>query len=132
MIYFNVEDLLQIAQRALGGPATVREWGLLGASAARPQTLAFGFEPYPTVPEKAGALLVSIALNHALLDGNKRLALAAALAFCTVNTGVRPVLGNDEAYDLVIAVCEHRADVPQVAEALRKAGVPDQADPSTP
>lgn len=123
MIYFDVEDLLLIAQEVIGGKPVVRELGLLGASAARPQTIAFGFEPYPTVAEKAAALLVSIALNHALLDGNKRLALAAALVFCSVNTGREPVMTNDEAYDLVIAVVEHQIDVPEVAEAFRRAGV---------
>lgn len=123
MIYFDVEDLLLIAQEVIGGKPVVRELGLLGASAARPQTIAFGFEPYPTVAEKAAALLVSIALNHALLDGNKRLALAAALVFCSVNTGREPVMTNDEAYDLVIAVVEHQIDVPEVAEVFRRAGV---------
>ena len=96
---------------------------LLSASAARPQTLAFGFEPYPTLAEKAAALLVSLTMNHCLIDGNKRLALAAALTFCAVNTGRVPTMSNDDAYDLVIAVCERQADVPEVAEALRKAGV---------
>jgi len=123
VIYLDVEDLVRIAQQILPHPPVVREWGLLSASAARPQTLAFGFEPYPTLAEKAAALLVSLAMNHCLIDGNKRLALAAALTFCVVNTGRVPTMSNDDAYDLVIAVCEHRADVAEVAEALRKAGV---------
>ena len=127
MIYFDVEDLLLITEQVLPSRPLVREWGLLSASAHRPQTLAFGYEPYPTVPEKAAALLVSLAMNHCLVDGNKRLALAAAFAFCVVNTGVQPMMTNDDAYDLVIAVCEHRIDVPGVADALRKAGVPDDA-----
>ncbi|MEJ7742912.1 MAG: Fic family protein [Nocardioidaceae bacterium] len=44
--------------------------------------------PTPTgsVEEKAAALLHSLARNHALVDGNKRLALAAAIAF-SVSTG---------------------------------------------
>jgi death-on-curing protein len=126
--YIDVEALLRIAALAIEPQqVTVRDAGLLGASAARPQTVAFGFEPYPSVPEKAGALLVSLALNHALLDGNKRLALAAALTFCRINTGRLPRWSNDEAYDLVIAVCEHRADVPEVADALRHGGIPDAA-----
>lgn len=121
MIYLDVEDLLLVAERAMGRRPEVREWGLLGASAARPQTVAFGYEPYPTVAEKAAALLVSLALNHALLDGNKRLAFAAAMTFIVVNTGHRPLIDHEEAYEMVIAVCEHRTDVPEVAEILRKA-----------
>lgn len=127
MIYLEVEDLLLIAEQVLPMKPLVREWGLLSASAARPQTLAFGFEPYPTVPEKAAALLESIALNHCLIDGNKRLALAASFTFCEINTGIRPRMSNEDAYDLVIAVCEHKIEIPKTALLLRQAGVPDEA-----
>ncbi|GAA2650965.1 type II toxin-antitoxin system death-on-curing family toxin [Paractinoplanes durhamensis] len=125
MIYLDEADLYAIAEQVLGAPPTVRDWGLLSASAARPRTLAFGFEPYPTVAEKAASLLVSLALNHALLDGNKRLALTAGLTFCAINLGHVPQMTNDAAYDMVIAVCEHRIDVPEVADLLRKAGATD-------
>jgi death on curing protein len=125
--YLDVEALLRVAALAIRPQEVkVREWGLLSASAERPRTQVFGHEPYPTVPDKAAALLVSLALNHTLVDGNKRLALSAALVFCRINTGRLPTLTNDEAYDLVIAVCEHRADVPDVAETLRRCGIPDQ------
>jgi death-on-curing protein len=126
MKYFGIEDLLRIAAHAIAPQEVkVREWGLLSASAARPQAVAFGFEPYPTVPEKAAALMVSLALNHCLFDGNKRLAFSAGLAFCVINTGHLPEMPDDEAYDMVIAICEHRIDVPGVAQLLRNAGVPD-------
>lgn len=128
MRYLDVEALVRVAAHAIDPQEVkIRELGLLSASAHRPQTVAFGFEPYPTIPEKAAALLVSLALNHCLVDGNKRLALAAALTFIRINAGRLPSMSNDEAYDLVIAVCEHRADVPEVADAFRKAGVPDAA-----
>jgi death on curing protein len=122
VIYLDEADLYAIAEQVLETRPVVRDWGLLSASAARPRTLAFGFEPYPTVAEKAAALLVSIALNHALLDGNKRLSLAAGLTFCAINLDKIPQMTNDAAYDMVIAVCEHRIDVAEVADLLRKAG----------
>ena len=123
MIYLDVEDLLRIAERATGGPVEVRDLGLLGSAAFRPQQVAFGFEPYPTLAEKTAALLCSLAMNHALIDGNKRLALAASFTYCAINCGHLPAMTNDQAYDLVIAVCEHRMDVKEVAEALRAAGI---------
>lgn len=127
MRYFSEEDLIRIAGHAIEPQEVkIRELGLLSASAHRPQTFAFGYEPYPTVPDKAAALLVSLALNHCLVDGNKRLALSAGFLFCRLNTGRLPDLTNDEAYDLVILVCEHEFDVPQVADVLRKAGIPDE------
>jgi death-on-curing protein len=123
MIYLDVEDLIRIAERATGGPVEVRDLGLLGSAAFRPQQVAFGFEPYPTPAEKTAALLCSLAMHHALIDGNKRLALAASFIFCAINCGRLPAMSNDQAYDLVIAVCEHRADVKEVAGALVTAGI---------
>ena len=103
MIFLDLEDLLHIARRTLGTEPVVRDHGLLESALARPQATAFGADAYPTIEEKTAALLHSLARNHALVDGNKRLALAATIAFLGVNDG-RLTFSNDEAYDLVIAV----------------------------
>lgn len=50
-----------------------------------------------------------MARNRGLVDGNKRLALAATMAFYGVN-GLRITPTNDEACDLVIAVAAGRLD----------------------
>jgi death on curing protein len=69
----------------------------------------------------AAALLHSLARNRALVDGNKRLALAAVIAFYGVN-GRRLTLTNDEAYDLVIDVAAgHLDSVTDIAARLRTA-----------
>lgn len=118
MIYLDLEDLLHIAERTLGGPAVIRDRGLLESALARPQASAFGEPAYPTIHEKAAALLHSVARNHALVDGNKRLALAAVIAFYGLN-GRRLTFTNDEAYDLVTAVASgERNDVPEIAAVL--------------
>jgi death-on-curing protein len=70
---------------------------------ARPQATAFGKDAYPTLDGKAAALLHSLARNHALIDGNKRLALAGLIAFYGLN-GRRLTLTNDEAYHLIMNV----------------------------
>lgn len=124
MIYPSAEDLLGIAEVVIGQPPLVRDYGLLASAAARPATVVFGHEPYPTVQQKAAALLESLALNHALVDGNKRLAFAAAMAFCDVNTGRMPLIHQGYAYNMVIAVCEHKLTVDEVAEILLSAGQP--------
>ena len=75
--YLDVEDLLGLT-RLLGiGP--VRDVGLLAAACARPEVMVLGEDAYPTVELKAAALLHSIVRNHALVDGNKRLAWLAAM-----------------------------------------------------
>ena len=118
MIYLDVADLLYIAERAIDASAEVRDVGLLEAAAARPQASAFGEDAYPTVHQKAAALLHSIVRNHALVDGNKRLGLAAVIAFYGVN-GRRLTMTNDEAYDFVISVATGDLDdVPGIASGL--------------
>ena len=103
MIYLTLPELLHAAERTLGSDFMVRDYGLLEAALARPQATAFGKDAYSTLDGKAAALLHSLARNHALIDGNKRLALAALIAFYGLN-GRRLTLTNDEAYHLVMSV----------------------------
>ena len=116
MIYLTLAELLHVAERTLGPGYAVRDIGLLEAALARPQATAFGKDAYPDLNAKAAALLHSIARNHALIDGNKRLALAATIAFYGFN-GHRLTLTNDEAYNLVISVAEGRVDTVDVISA---------------
>lgn len=109
MIYLTLPELLHVAERVLGREPPVRDIGLLEAAVARPQATVFGADAYPDLDTKAAALLHSLARNHALLDGNKRLSLAAVIAFYGVN-GRRLTLTNDGAYDLVIAVAAGQLD----------------------
>jgi len=119
VIHLTDEELLHVAQRALGHAPEVRDHGLLESAAARPRATAFGADAYRDVHEKAAALLHSLARNHALVDGNKRLALAATIAFYGVN-GFRLTLTNDDAYALVMRVADGSLDdIAPIAEALR-------------
>ena len=121
MIYLTLPELLYVAQRTLGGEPPVRDIGLLESALARPQATAFGRDAYPDLDAKAAALLHSLTRNHALVDGNKRLGLAAIIAFYGVN-GRRLTLTNDEVYDLVMAVAEGTLDsVEQIAAQLADA-----------
>jgi death-on-curing protein len=115
MEFLDLEDLLRIV-RALGaGP--VRDAGLLESAAARPRTSLFGEDAYPSLELKAAALLHSLCKNHALLDGNKRLAWAATVAFLRLNG--RPARWTqDEAFELVMAVAEGSLDLSEIAARL--------------
>ena len=120
MIYLTIEDLLIVANRVIDGEVLLRDAGLLESAAARPQTTIFGEDAYPNVHAKAAALLLSICKNHALIDGNKRLALAGTIVMLGVN-GWTLTLTNDEAYDLVISVASGDLnEVAEVAEQLRR------------
>jgi death-on-curing protein len=114
--YLSVEDLLEIAESIVGG-VTVRDRGLLASAAGRPGASAFGAEAYPTFAEKAAALMHSIARNHALVDGNKRLAWAATRVFCLLN-GRDLEYAVDEAEALVVAVARGDLEVPEIAASI--------------
>ena len=120
MIFLDLDDLLHVAERVLGGEPQIRDLGLLQSALARPQATMFGDEAYASIHGKAAALLHSLARNHGLVDGNKRLALAAVLAFYGLN-GVRLNLTNDEAFDLVMAVAAGQLDdVDRIASVLKR------------
>jgi death-on-curing protein len=114
--FLGVEDLLEIARGVLD-VVEVRDIGLLASAAGRPQTTVFGEDAYPTLAEKAAALMHSVARNHALVDGNKRLAWSATRAFCLMN-GRDIAFSVDEAEALVLAVARGEADVPDIALAI--------------
>jgi death-on-curing protein len=116
--YLTVEQALRIARAAVGGPVHVRDVGLLEAALHRPRASVLGQDAYPDLYTKAAALLHSLARNHALVDGNKRLAWLATYVFCAKN-GVQLDADDDAAYELVIAVASGAHDeVDEIAEVL--------------
>lgn len=119
MIFLTLDELLGIAARVIDGEVALRDAGLLESAAARPQTTVFGADAYPDLHSKTAALLISICKNRALVDKNKRLALASAIVMLGINGWVL-TLTNDEAYDLVIAIASGELDeVDEVADRLR-------------
>jgi len=98
----------------------VRDWGLLESAAARPKASVFGEDAYPTLFEKAAALLHSIASNHSLIDGNKRTGWAAAIVFLDINGHpLRDPLDEDNAEELVLSVAQSQLANADIAERLR-------------
>jgi len=113
VIYLTLAELLRVADRAINGEVVVRDYGLLESALGRPKATAFGEDAYATIDLKAAALLHSLASNHALADGNKRLALAGVIAFYGMN-GYRLMLTNEAAYELVMRVA--KGDLDEVTE----------------
>jgi death on curing protein len=83
--YLDRDDVLVAGSVAVGQVLQVGDYGLLDAAVARPRTTVFGLDAYPDLFAKAAALLQSLARNHALIDGNKRTAWAAAWTFLYIN-----------------------------------------------
>jgi death on curing protein len=117
--YLDIEDLVELARRLLGDPPPIRDLGLLNSAAARPQATAFGQDAYTDIVTKAAALLQSIVINHALVDGNKRLGWLATAVFLELNdVPVADRLSNDDVFELVMWVASEAPDLANMALRL--------------
>ena len=119
--YLSLEDLLDLVNALGAGP--IRDLGLLDSACHRPQASLLGQEAYPTLAAKAAALLHSVACNHALVDGNKRLALLATVVFLRINGHVLD-LTDDEAFDLTMSVAAGQLDAEGICKWLRLVKAP--------
>lgn len=81
--YLTIGEILQMHHQQIeeyGGIQGIRDKGLLESAIFRPQS---GY--YNSLAEEAAALMESLANNHPFLDGNKRIAFAAAHTFLLIN-----------------------------------------------
>jgi len=123
VVHLTLDDILHMVRRSGIGP--VRDIGLIDAAVARPRSTAYGTDAYPTLELKAAALLESLVGNHALVDGNRRIAWLATVVFLDLN-GVMVTLDDDAAFDLVMDAAQRRLPLEAIANRL----VPD-VEPDT-
>jgi death on curing protein len=81
----EVMDIHRWSLQGFGGLDGVRDQGLLESALAAPQMAFGGVELHPTVIEKAAALAFSLIMNHAFVDGNKRVGFWAMDTFLRLN-----------------------------------------------
>ncbi|GAA2499284.1 hypothetical protein GCM10010406_39780 [Streptomyces thermolineatus] len=118
--HVRIDEVLTIARKVNGTEHSVRDMGLLASAIERPRVDVFGVELYPTLHEKAAALLHSVARNRALIDGDRRtawLALRVFLRFNGVGAGVAPPPVS-VAGPFVEEVAQDNIDVPVIAKRL--------------
>lgn len=119
--YLTFEDALEFCRllgERFGTPILVRDEGLLDSAFHRPSSGYGEHEAYPDLATKAAALLDSVTNNHALVDGNKRLAWMATDVFLRIN-GCRADLTPDEATVLVLDVAAGKLPLDEIAPRLR-------------
>lgn len=118
--YLDLDDLLHIARRIIGGDVKIRDYGLLISALARPRAWVFGHDAYADLPLKAAALLHSLVRNHTLVEGNRRLGWIACLTFLAVN-GQWVRATEDDRVDFVIRVATgDETDLADIAGQLRE------------
>lgn len=112
-------ELHRVLIERFGGQGGVRDRGLLLSALARPQT---GY--YDTLWLQAAALLQSLAMNHAFVDGNKRVAFALTAVFLRMN-GHRVVATADESETFMLdTVIGRRGEIEALATWLAAHAAP--------
>ncbi len=117
--YLELADILKLGQEIIPD-FRIRDLGLLESAVARPRTSVFGEDAYPTFADKVAALMHSIARNHALIDGNKRLAWSAARLFCLMND-LDIKMKQERAYELVVGLASGQIELAELSASLKKA-----------
>ena len=120
-IYLERDGIVSGGGVACRFPLIIADEGMLQSAVARPTASVFGEDAYPTLEDKAAALLHSLARNHAFVDGNKRTAWAAAWAFLRLNGIDLPdVYDVDFAEQLVIGAAVGEIEWAKIADGLRQ------------
>jgi len=104
--FLTLSEIMMIYEdqiRNYGGTYGVRDLSLLSSAIYMPQSSFDGKYLHRTIPEMAAAYAYHICQNHALVDGNKRVALASALVFLDIN-GYDFNCSEDEIYRIMMAV----------------------------
>lgn len=120
MSILSLEQLLQLhalAIEATGGSSGLRDLGRLEAAIAVQTQSVFGGELYPTVIEKAAAVIRGIIADHPFVDGNKRTAMLAGLTLLRINS-LDFTASPGEIEDFAVNIAVARLDVPAVASWL--------------
>jgi death on curing protein len=102
-----------------GGALGLRDVGLLESATAAPQATFGGGFLHPTAEEMAGAYLFHLVQNHPFVDGNKRVGLAAAIAFLGLND-LWLEATEDELVELTTQVATGKASKADAAVFIRE------------
>ena len=115
--FLSVDEVLAIHERLIevfGGPAGVRDMGMLESALFRPQT---GY--YQDIIQMSAALFESLLMNHCFVDGNKRTGTVASLIFLELN-GYEFLSSEDELAEVVLDVASGTIDKAALAVFIRK------------
>jgi death on curing protein len=112
--YITEEDIVAFYREVIGDPHLRYPEGLASA-VGRPQQSAFGIDAYPSIQEKAAALMHSLAENQPFIDGNKRIAWISGKLFLQIH-GYTIQATDEEALDLFLNRVANGMTVAELAD----------------
>jgi death on curing protein len=120
-VWVRRDVLIAVHERLLaehGGPAGLRDAGLLESALARPQQIRAYGDAAPDLAALAAAYAVAIVRNHPFVDGNKRVAFMTAYVFLACN-GMTMTAPEAESTAAVMQLAAGELSEAQFAQWLR-------------
>ncbi len=118
MHYLSASEIVKINDEITDGHAAIRDLHLLDSALLRPAIVVFGQPQFPTIVDKAAALMHSLAYHHLFYDGNKRTAIRAVALFLERNGMVLEYNAAQDA-NFVLDIAKGEKSIEQIAEWLR-------------
>jgi death on curing protein len=115
--FLSLNDVVAMHRDQLeryGGREGLRDRQLLESALAQPEAAFAGAHLHRDVYEMAAAYAFHLIMNHAFVDGNKRVGYAAAETFLILN-GYETTCSDDEAYSFVVSIASGSATKADVA-----------------
>jgi len=98
-----------------GGSAGIRDINALKAAIQRPFSTFDGNDLYPTIYDKAAALVESLVKNHAFIDGNKRIGYVM-LRFYLIEAGYDLNASQTDKYNFIIEISKGNLNFESIKE----------------
>ena len=105
-----------------GGSHGIRDVGALESAINRPFMTFDSVDLYPSVIEKAAAIVESLLINHPFIDGNKRIGYFM-MEFLLFKEQKMIILSEEKQYAFTIQVAEGKLNTDQISAWIRSNSV---------
>lgn len=122
MEYLDLRHVIAMQEALIekyGGLHGIRDKGLAESAVSQPRQSAFGEDVFTDVPSKAAAYAYYLSENQPFLDGNKRIATAAAITFLRLN-GFDLKATQEDVYEIIMKLANKKLTRDRLIEWFRK------------
>ncbi|GAB4218663.1 MAG: type II toxin-antitoxin system death-on-curing family toxin [Candidatus Microgenomates bacterium] len=119
--YLLIEEVMAIHQTMIelfGGREDVHDFTMLHSAIERCKATFAGKDLYPTIFDKAAALIQSLILNHPFDDGNKRTAFTSCALFLFYNH-YQLIYLKKEVIKFTLDIDSHKLNFEQISHWLK-------------
>lgn len=114
----EIDEIIKIHNiiiEKFGGLRGVRDKNALDSAINRPYATFDNKELYPTIVEKASAIIESVIINHPFIDGNKRMGYIL-MRLMLIENSKDIEATQEEKYKFVIGISTGKLKIPGIKE----------------